>query len=146
MDGSEIENLVNMLDCKAALAYEALKQLLTVSAASDAVYRHFDRFAEMLTDDNSYVRTRGFQLIAANARWDTEGKTAAVLDRLLARITDEKPITARQCIKDLPEIAKHLPELSFAIRQALETADTSGYPGSMRPLVEKDILAALKQL
>lgn len=61
-------------------------------------------------------------------------------------MTDSKPITARQCVAVLPEIAAAKPELLPRIRSALKQADLSGYPDSMRPLVLKDIVAALQKM
>lgn len=61
-------------------------------------------------------------------------------------MTDVKPITARQCVAALPEIAEAKPELIPRIRAALEQADLSGYPDSMQPLVLKDIVAALRKM
>ena len=61
-------------------------------------------------------------------------------------VTDEKPITARQCIQALPEIAAARPTLTPRIRRALERADLTGYRDSMRPLLLRDIVAVLKQL
>ena len=64
----------------------------------------------------------------------------------LKHITDVKPITARQCIKLLPMIAKDKPELRNDICSALERADISFYDDSMQPLVYKDIQKALKEI
>ena len=70
--------------------------------------KYIDRLDDMLENDNSYIRTRGLTLIAYNAKWDKDNK---IIDRYLTHITDVKPITARQCIKRLPTIAKYKPEL-----------------------------------
>ncbi len=59
-------------------------------------------------------------------------------------ITDVKPITARQCIKLLPIIAKHKPELKNDIFSALHNADISIYEDSMQSLVYKDIQKAIE--
>jgi hypothetical protein len=141
-----IECLVQNLylkDTKAA--YHALKQLIEESEKTDAIYSYFDQFAAMINDSNSYIRTRGLSLIAANAKWDAENKIDAVLDSYLSHITDEKPITARQCIKLLPTIAAYKPHLKDAIILGLETADLSRYvySDSMLPLIIKDISYSL---
>jgi hypothetical protein len=49
-------------------SYQCLKQLQAESMNSDTVYSYFDSFTAMLDDSNSYIRTRGFLLIAANAQ------------------------------------------------------------------------------
>ena len=99
-----------------------------------------------LENKNSFVRTRGLVLIAENAIWDEKGIIDRFFDSYLQHITDEKPITARQCIKLLPTIAKHKPELKKWMADALHVADLSCYKESMRPLVENDIENALAQI
>ena len=92
------------------------------------------------------IRTRGLTLIAYNARWDRDNKIDEIIDEYLKHITDVKPITARQCIKLLPMIAKAKPELRNDICLALQRADISFYEDSMWPLVYKDIQKALKEI
>lgn len=127
-------------------AYAFAQQIVKASRVSDAWYPCFDRFAELLRHKNSLVRNRVIAILAANARWDREGKFDALLDEFLSHVTDEKPITARQCAAALPEVAEAKPELIPRIRAALEQADLSGYPGSMQPLILKDIVAALQKI
>ena len=100
----------------------------------------------MLENENSYIRTRALILIAANAKWDSGNQVDEIIDRYLAHITDPKPITARQCIQNLPEIAAHKPELAETIVYALRAADIEIYPASMQSLVYRDIQAALGQI
>lgn len=128
------------------LAYECLKKLLLESEGSAQVYAYFDTFADMLDSDNSYIRVRGFLLIAYNARWDTDFKIDEIIDGYLKHITDYKPIAARQCIKALPLLAKHKPELRQDIINALHKADLDKYKQSMKPLLISDINDALKQI
>ncbi len=127
-------------------AYQCLKQLELESLNSDAIYTYFDLFAAMLDDPNSYIRTRGILLIAANAKWDSDYKIDEIIDSLLNHIMDDKPITARQCIKSLPTIAKHKPDLIDNICNALRTANPQIYKSSMQSLVYKDIQDALKTI
>lgn len=125
-------------------AYAFALQISAESQGSDAWYPYFDQFAALLRHKNSLVRNRAISILAANARWDTGEKFDALLDEFLSHVTDVKPITARQCIATLPEIAAAKPELYPRIRAALEQADLSGYPDSMQPLILKDIVAALQ--
>ena len=127
-------------------AYAFVQQIVEESRASDAWYPCFDRFAELLRHKNSLVRNRAIAILAANARWDREGRVDALLDEFLSHVTDVKPITARQCVAALPEIAEAKPKLVLRIRAALEQADLSGYPDSMQPLILKDIVAALQKI
>lgn len=127
-------------------AYAFARQITEESRASGAWYPYFDDFTLLLSHKNSLVRNRAISILAANARWDREGKFDMLLDEFLSHVTDVKPITARQCVAALPEIAEAKPELIPRIRAALEQADLSGYPNSMRPLILKDILAALQKM
>lgn len=127
-------------------AHAALCELQAISEHSAAVYPYFDTFAAMLDDSSSYMRIRGLWLIAANARWDTDRRLDGVIAAYLTYITDQKPIASRQCIRALPLIARARPDLKACIRKALLSADTSPYADSMRPLVEKDIAAAVAAL
>jgi hypothetical protein len=78
---------------------------------SDKVYCYMDKLADMIGSGNSYIRIRGLTLIAYNAKWDEDNKIDEIIDGYLKHIKDIKPITARQCIKLLPIIAKNKPEL-----------------------------------
>ena len=144
---SNISELVNgLFDNNNGAAYECLKALVIASEEDDGVYRFFDTFADMMDSQNSYIRTRGMLLISANAKWDTDCKIDEIIDKYLCHILDDKPVTARQCIKALPNIAKHKPELVGDIRDALNNASLQRYGDSMRPLVFGDVKAALKRI
>lgn len=127
-------------------AYKALQELQKESTETDCVYPYMDRLSGMLDSENAYIRTRGLTLLAYNAKWDKDYKIDEIIDRYLMHITDAKPITARQCIKLLPMMAKYKPELKDDILSALLKANTWIYGESMRPLVEKDIQKALKEI
>ena len=142
-----IEELMGrLLSPDNAAACGAAGELAAESARSDAAYAHMDTFLAMLSGRSSLVRNRAAALIAANARWDTGGRIDAALEDILAHITDEKPITARQFIKALPEIAAYKPALCARLQAALAAADFSAYAESMRPLLEADRCAALRKI
>lgn len=142
-----IEEIFELLfDKNNKTAYKALQELQKESEETNDVYPYMDRLSDMLESDNSYIRTRGLTLIAYNARWDKDNKIDEIIDEYLKHITDVKPITARQCIKLLPVIAKDKPELKEDILSALHRADVSFYEDSMRPLVYKDIQKALREI
>lgn len=139
--------LINSLfDKNNTTACGAMKTLAELSEQSDEVYAYMDTFIEMLESSNSYVRNRGLILIAANARWDRDFKIDEIIDDYLKHITDRKPITARQCIASLPKIAESKPDLKEDILKALNHAEVSHYPDSMRGLVFKDIQKALREV
>ncbi|MDO5398473.1 MAG: SufBD protein [bacterium] len=128
------------------IAYKALQDLKKESEKTNCIYSYMDRLSDMLDSDNSYIRTRGLILLAYNAKWDTDYKIDEIVDRYLKHITDVKPITARQCIKLLPIIVKHKPELKMDILSALHKANIFIYDDSMQSLVYKDIQKALKEI
>lgn len=140
------ETFALLFDKNNTVAYKALQNLQKESEETDCVYPYMDRLSDMLDSDNSYIRTRGLTLLAYNAKWDKEYKIDEVIDKYLKHITDVKPITARQCIKLLPIIAKYKPELKNDILSALHKADISVYDNSMQALVYKDIQKALKEI
>ena len=140
------ETFESLLDKNNNVAYKALQKLQKESEETDCVYPYMDRLSEMLDSDNSYIRTRGLTLIAYNSKWDKDNKIDEIIDKYLKHITDVKPITARQCIKLLPIVAKYKPELRIDIISALHKADISIYEDSMQPLVYKDIQKALKEI
>lgn len=127
-------------------AHECLQALLEQSACSAVVYPFFSDFVQMLDSENSYIRTRGLLLIAANARWDVDYKIDEIIDQYLKHIMDDKPITARQCIKALPELARFKPELVGTIENALRLANPLRYPQSMQKLVQDDMKNALSAI
>ena len=85
-------------------------------------------------------------ILAANAQWDSENAFDAFMDEFLTHVTDEKPITSRQCIQALAVIGKAKPQYIPRILSAFQAADLSKYSDSMRPLIEKDIAQARRLL
>ena len=144
---TEIEVCLSRLtDKDAAAACAWAQRIADESRESSCWYEYVEDFAALLSHKNSLVRNRAIGILAANARWDSEDKYPAILDELLKHATDEKPITARQCIQALPEIAAAKPRLIPRIRACLENADLTGYRDSMQPLILKDIMAALSAM
>lgn len=140
------ETLELLFDKNNNVAYKALQELEKESEETDCVYPYMDRLSDMLDSDNSYIRTRGLTLLAYNAKWDKYYKIDEVIDKYLKHITDVKPITARQCIKLLPTIARYKPELRNDILYALHKADICIYDDSMQSLISKDIQKALTEI
>lgn len=142
-----LEQLITGLAGKnMAFGCDCMNELLALSEQSDCVYRYMDSFFTMLDSPNSFVRTRGLLLIVKNAAWDEKRIIDRNIGRLLLHITDKKPITARQFIQALPELAKYKPALKSLILAALQTADLSEYSESMVSLVASDIQNALSVL
>jgi hypothetical protein len=75
-----------------------------------------------------------------------DNKIDEIIDKFLKCVTDEKPITARQCIKALPAIVKYKPDLKKDIENALRGANLSRYQENMQALIFKDIQKALRDI
>lgn len=120
-------------------AYALTREIAAQSAASNRFYADFDTFVRLITSKSSYVRTRGFVLCCAQARWDQQGRLAAALPLLLTLLHDDKPTVVRQCLAALQEVALYRPELCDAIRAELAAMDLSGYRDSMSPLIQRDM-------
>lgn len=134
------ENIVARLTAKDdRLACAFADQIIAESRETDEWYGSFDAFVPLLDHPKSLVRNRALNILAANAQWDEENRFDGILPAFLAHVTDEKPITARQCIKALAQVGRAKPRYIPAILSALEDADLSKYKDSMRPLIEKDI-------
>lgn len=114
-------------------------KIISESMETDKWYRYFDEFASLLNHPKSLVRNRAMYILAANAEWDNENRFDAIISDFLKHITDEKPITARQCIKALAQVGLAKPQYIPRILSCLQNADLTKYKDSMRPLIEKDI-------
>lgn len=107
---------------------------------------YFDEFASLLDHPKSLVRNRVLYILAANAQWDVENRFDRIISDFLTHITDEKPITARQCVKALAQVGMAKPQYIPRILSSLHSADLSKYKDSMRPLIEKDMEETEKML
>ena len=114
-------------------------KIISESHDTDEWYEYFDSFASLLNHPKSLVRNRALNILAANAQWDDENRFDTILDDYLTHITDEKPITARQCIKALRQIGEAKPQYIPRILSCFHGADLSKYKDSMRPLIERDM-------
>ena len=147
LDADEIAFLVDSLARKEDdPRYRALLLLQSRSAATPDVYRYWDVFRGKLASDNSYQRSIGMLLLAANARWDEGGRCAEALDDMAKLLADEKPVTIRQCVGALEVIALAVPEVREKICARLMATDLSVIREMMRKLVLKDIVHALTAL
>ena len=121
-------------------------KIISESLDTDEWYEYFDSFASLLNHPKSLVRNRALNILAANAQWDDENRFDTILDDYLTHITDEKPITARQCIKALRQIGAAKPQYIPRIIDCFRSADLSKYKDSMRPLIEHDMAETEKAL
>lgn len=121
-------------------------KIISESQDTDEWYEYFDTFASLLNHPKSLVRNRILYILAANAQWDDENRFDAILEDYLAHITDEKPITARQCIKSLVQVGMAKPQYIPRIIDCFRSADLSKYKDSMHPLIEQDMAETEKAL
>jgi len=121
-------------------------KIISESQTSDKWYEYFYAFASLLNHPKSFVRNRAIHILASNAQWDEENRFCTIFDDYLAHITDEKPITARQCIKALRQIGTAKPQYIPKIIAGFRSADLSKYKDSMRPLIEQDMAETEKIL
>ena len=117
-------------------------KIIAESRECDTWYEYFDAFASLLNHPKSLVRNRALHILAVNTRWDEENRFDAILPEFLSCVTDEKPITARQCIQALVQVGLAKPRYIPQILDRFHNADLSGYKDSMRPLIEKDMAEA----
>jgi len=87
-------------------------------------------------------------LIAENAKWDLDGRMARSIHECLEILKDEKPITIRQGIQALGDIAATKPDLSGVIADALISIDLMKIKETMRKSILLDslrVLAAIRK-
>ena len=85
-------------------------KIISESQTTDEWYEFFDGFATLLNHPKSFVRNRAICILAANVQWDEENRFDSIISDFLTHITDEKPITARQCIKALVQVGQSKPQ------------------------------------
>ena len=120
-------------------AYQFLLLLEQESEKNDGLCGNLDEFLMLLKDKSSLVRTRGFRLICAQARWDRDGWLERHLDELLAELDDGKATAVRQCLAALHSVVAYQPELCAQIERKLDEMDLLQHKESMLPLLQKDI-------
>ena len=141
------EDLVTLVDWLSEkddkLRYASLLILQSRSKDTDDLYKYWDVFVSKLKSDNSYQRSIGLMLIAANVRWDKNALFEAVFDDYCALLRDEKPTTVRQCIQSFEDIVPHKPLLNAKITAILMDIDILNAKETMRKLFLTDIIKVL---
>lgn len=144
LNANDIAALVELLNEKAdAPRYQALLLLTSRSERHPDVLPYWPRFVEKLTNENSYQRSIGIMLLGANARWAEESDVEKCLPLCLRLIDDEKPVTARQAITALAQIALAQPACAMPVAKALAAHDILSTRESMRKSILLDICRAL---
>ena len=134
------ENIIEKLTAKDdKYACALADKIIAESCETDKWYEYFDDFASLINHKKSLVRNRAIHIVAANARWDEEDHIGLIMPELLSRVTDDKPVTSRQCIKALAWVGQAKPEYIPLILACFHEADLSKYKESMCPLIKKDM-------
>lgn len=147
LSAQAIAGLVDLLDEKADEArYQALLLLTERSKRFPDVLPYWRRFCGKLASGNSYQRSIGAMMVAANARWADADAVGACLPACLKLLLDEKPITVRQAIQALGQIARDVPTAAPEIARALMGMDIRSARETMRKLLLLDACRALMPL
>ena len=109
------------------------------SKASDELYYAFPLFLEMLDSPNAFVRVRGFRLLCAQAKWDTDCLIEKNISRILNALEDEKPTNLRQFLSVLPGLIQSKPHLIPGVLEKVRSLPLGRCSGSMQPLLRRDI-------
>ncbi|MGI6450593.1 MAG: hypothetical protein ACOX3R_09970 [Desulfitobacteriia bacterium] len=144
LEENDLPQLVKWLEAKDdQVRYHSFLVLKYRSDETKDVYPYWDLFRDKLASANSYQRSLGAMLIAANAKWDQENKINTAIADYLKLLTDEKPITVRQSIQSLALIIPYKPHLEDLIAEELMALDMQSVKATMRKLILFDILTIL---
>lgn len=140
----ELREILCAKDTKGS--YALFLELEKQAGESPELFQEYPLYLEMLSHPSSYLRVRGFRMLCAAAKWDSDGILARHLPAILALLEDEKPTAVRQCLAVLPGLLQGRPELADPIRRKLSCLDLTGYRDSMQPLIRRDVEAVLKKI
>lgn len=139
------EELIEMLYNKDdKIAYDALKQLENISEKNNEIYLYINEFIDMLNNEKSFIRVRGFILICKNAKWDNKNQINININKILAILEDKKPTSVRQYLKAIQDIVRNKPELKKQIKEKLLNFNYLQYADSMQSLIFNDIDKLIK--
>lgn len=140
------EKIKNLYNEDNNIAYKTLLELETMTTESNELYNYFNEFLEMLNNEKTFIRVRGFILICSLAKWDNENKINKNIDIILKELEDEKGTSIRQCLEKLNLILMYKIELTNIIENKIRNLDLSKYKESMQTLIKKDIDYILEHL
>lgn len=144
LEASDLGTFVSWLSEKDDdIRYRSLLVLQSSAKDSNVLYKYWDIFREKLKSDNSYQRSIGLMLIAANVKWDESNRFEDTFNEFCALLNDEKPITVRQFIQSFELIVPYKPILSQKIAEILMKYDILSAKETMRKLFLLDIINIL---
>lgn len=139
-----IKYLVPLLtDKNDEIRYLAFLVLCERSATHPDVYPYWEVLVSKLSSDNSYQRTIGATLIAANIQWDENKKFSRIFQTFMSLCNDEKFVTSRLTIQTIPVWARFVPELLDRTVEELVHINVKRLKESQRKLILLDIINAL---
>lgn len=140
------ERIANLYNEDNNIAYKTLLELEAITAESNELYSYFKDLLELLNNEKTFVRVRGFRLICCLAKWDNGNKINKNIDIILKELEDEKGTSVRQCLEKLNLILMYKIELTDIIENKVRNLDLSKYKESMQSLIKKDIDYILEHL
>lgn len=144
LDKADIPQLVDWLSLKDDnIRYQSFLLLQNRSTFCDDVYPFWDTFCDKLKSDNSYQRSIGAMLLAENVRWDQQDRINDTIFEFIKLLKDDKPITIRQCIQSLGNVALFKPGLNSIIADCLISFDIMAIKETMRKSILLDIINVL---
>ncbi len=147
IDDSDLALLIEWLNEKDdTIRYTAFLLLQLLSDEGNLVYKYWNTFTAMIDSSDSYQRSLGLMLIAANIKWDIHSNFDKISKNYLAHCDDEKFITARQCIQGLKKILAHTRKYRREILDTLLGIDLNAKKGIQQGLLLMDIVAVLEML
>ena len=108
------ERIKNLYNEDNNIAYKTLLELETITTESNELYDYFNEFLEMLNNNKTFIRVRGFRLICCLAKWDNENKINNNINIILKELEDEKGTSVRQCLEKLNLILMYKIEIGRA--------------------------------
>ena len=126
--------------------YSAFKEIENDIEDSNYLLEYFDEIVEMLSNDKSYIKIRGFRIICKLAKWDVENKIDKVIDLMLNILDDSKPTIVRMSLEALSNLIIYKKKLSPKIKSKVSKIDYLKFKDSMSPLIKKDIDRLLQLL
>lgn len=132
-----------LLEKNDEIRYLAFLVLCERSSIQPDIYPYWDVFVSKLSHENSYQRTIGATLIAANIQWDEKKKFARIFQSFMSLCNDEKFVTSRLTIQTIPSWAKYVPELLDKTVDELVHINVRGLKETQRKLILMDIINAL---
>lgn len=134
------DELLNILyDKEKWEVYEAFKQIENNIIVSEELYQYFDEIKNMLNNDKSYIRIRGFRIICKLSKWDINNQINDNIDQILDVLNDDKPTNVRQCLSSLNDLIKYKKELTTTIKDRVKKINYLKFKDTMSPLIKKDI-------